>query len=196
MRRPISTRLHGFLDYSTGALLLAAPSFLGLERKGRAALALQGAGAGHIAYSLITDYEVSLRKSLPMPAHLAIDAAGAIGLAASPWLLGTAGKSKKSWLPHLLLGAYELTAVALSQTESPSHEAERTAPEPEEKPVSKTPDKPAGTELHPPNTNFARQGPGGGPGKPAGALKANRPATGQPRPEAGPGERGVTNPKR
>jgi len=59
-----------------------------------------------------------------------------------------------------------------------------------------TPDKPAGTELHPPNQNFSRQGPGGAPGGSAKTLKAQSPATGQPPAGAGPGQKGIPTPKR
>lgn len=58
-----------------------------------------------------------------------------------------------------------------------------------------TPDKPDGTEKHPPGRNPSRQGPGEGDEKQA--QRKQRPAaTGEPRPEASPGEPGVTAPKR
>jgi len=61
-----------------------------------------------------------------------------------------------------------------------------------------TPDKPAGTEQHPPNTNPARQGPGTPPVSPKQAFQNNAqaPATGKPAPGASPGQPGVPHPKR
>jgi hypothetical protein len=57
-----------------------------------------------------------------------------------------------------------------------------------------TPDKPEGTEQHPPNVNPGRQGPDEASDQ--GAEPQTRPpATGEPRPEASPGEPGVTSPK-
>ncbi len=77
----ISSRAHGVLDYTTGAALLAAPRMLGLRGTAAGAV-LRAAGAGHIGYSLLTDYELGVAKVLPYRAHLAIDAAAAAGLAA------------------------------------------------------------------------------------------------------------------
>ena len=110
---PISTRLHGVLDYVTGATLIAAPSLLGLGGT-RAGAAMRVAGVGHALYSLVTDYELGVAKLVPMRAHLAADAVGAVGLAVAPWLLGEADEGADHWLPHLVLGVYELGAVALS----------------------------------------------------------------------------------
>jgi short-subunit dehydrogenase len=120
MKRPISTRLHGALDYLTGGLLAAAPSVLGLERDAPAARSMRAAAAGHAGYSLVTDYELGAVKALPMRAHLALDAAGAVALAASPWLLGTARRGRRHWLPQLGFGLYELGAVALSDPDRTS----------------------------------------------------------------------------
>jgi len=70
--RMIPTGVHGAIDYLTGGALLAAPKVLGLNDEPRAALVLRSAGAGALAYSLITDYELGLLRLLPMPAHLAL----------------------------------------------------------------------------------------------------------------------------
>jgi hypothetical protein len=61
--------------------------------------------------------------------------------------------------------------------------------------MAKTPDKPEGTEQHPPGRDPARQGPDDGRRK-AAEPQTRPPATGEPRPEASPGEPGVTSPKR
>ena len=92
---------------------MAAPAALGLGGT-PAGRALRAAGAGHAAYSLVTNYELGLLKVVPMRAHLALDAAGAVALAGAPWLLGVAGDGRRHWLPHVAMGAYELAAVALS----------------------------------------------------------------------------------
>lgn len=115
--KPITTKLHGVLDYVTGATLIALPSALGVSGMS-AGRALRGAGLGHVAYSLLTNYELGVKRVLPMRVHLALDAAGAVGLAASPWLLGTNRAEPRQWVPHVALGAYELTAVALSQPDT------------------------------------------------------------------------------
>ena len=112
-RRPIGTRLHGILDYVTGATLLVVPGLLGLGGT-TAGRVLRAAGAGHASYSLLTDYELGVRRLIPMPVHLGLDAAGALGLVAAPWVFGTARKGRRHWLPHVAFGLYELGAVALS----------------------------------------------------------------------------------
>lgn len=45
-------------------------------------------GISIIVYSLLTRYELSVAKLIPMPVHLGIDAPGGILLIASPWLFG------------------------------------------------------------------------------------------------------------
>lgn len=114
--RMISTRTHGMLDYLTGTALLAAPKALGLDDVPAAARVLRMAGAGAGAYSLLTDYELGAIKALPMPAHLAMDAASGAFLASSPWLFGFAENGRRYWLPHALVGAYEVLAALTTRT--------------------------------------------------------------------------------
>ncbi len=104
------------LDYVTGGTLLAAPALLGLKDVPSAALTLRLAGGGATVYSLLTDYELGLVRLLPMPAHLALDAASGALLASSPWLFGFAEKGARYWLPHALVGATEILAAATSKT--------------------------------------------------------------------------------
>jgi hypothetical protein len=61
--------------------------------------------------------------------------------------------------------------------------------------MDRTPDKPAGTEQHPPDVNPARQGPGEGKPRRDEQSEKRPPGTGEPRPEASPGEPGVSGPK-
>jgi hypothetical protein len=68
--------------------LLAAPALFGNSDEPEAARALRTAGLAATAYSLITDYEFGVVRIIPMPAHLAMDAASGLLLAASPWLFG------------------------------------------------------------------------------------------------------------
>ena len=114
--RVIPTREHGALDYLTGGALLAAPGLLGIKDDLRATLALRLAGGGATAYSLVTDYEFGLAGLLPMPVHLALDAASGVLLASSPWLFGFAEKGTRYWLPHALVGAQEILAAAMTKT--------------------------------------------------------------------------------
>lgn len=111
--RFIPTRLHGAIDYVWGAVLLAAPRTLRLPPRSPEARAAQAAGAGAIAYAALTDYELGLAPALGMRQHLALDVAGGALLAASPWLLGFAGRRHG---PHLAFGLFAVAAGLLTRT--------------------------------------------------------------------------------
>ena len=114
MPRPIDSTLHGATDYTVGTLLTTAfPRLTGIEGT-RAARQIRAAGAIHVGYSTITDYPLGIVKLLPYQAHLAIDALGAIALAAVPFVTGQWKKGRGQWLPHVALGVFELGALALT----------------------------------------------------------------------------------
>ncbi len=113
MRQPIGSRVHGVLDYLTGVSLLAASRVPAL-RGSFAARAIAVAGANHLAYSAVTDYELGMVRRLPYQAHLALDGVGALGLIAAPWITGVARGSRRDWIIPLGVGVYELGAVMLS----------------------------------------------------------------------------------
>jgi hypothetical protein len=50
-------------------------------------------GAGILLMSLMTDYELSLTRVIPMGVHLAVDGLGGALLAVSPWLFGFADRT-------------------------------------------------------------------------------------------------------
>lgn len=115
--RFMPTRVHGMIDYATGAALLAAPQIFGFADVPASALAARVAGGGATAYSLATDYELGVAKLLPMPAHLALDAASGVLLAASPWLFGYAKAGRRAWLPHVIVGGQEVLAALITKTQ-------------------------------------------------------------------------------
>jgi hypothetical protein len=110
--RFIPTQFHGVLDYLTAGVLIAAPAMLGFRKQGMQTWLPMALGVGTIGYSLLTDYELGLFKIIPMPVHLALDAANGALLAASPWLFGFAEEVSA---PHLGLGLFELVVTASSQ---------------------------------------------------------------------------------
>jgi len=116
MTRFVPTRLHGLIDLTTPPLLLALPALLKLDRSSAAALAPRLAGVGALAYSLVTDYETAPRRALPMPVHLALDAASGAALAAAPWLSGDARRGLRYWLPHAAAGVSEIGLALVTQT--------------------------------------------------------------------------------
>jgi cbb3-type cytochrome oxidase subunit 1 len=108
----ISTKAHGIIDYIVAVLLIAAPYILGFANGGAAQWVPMLLGASIIVYSLLTRYEMSVAKLIPMPLHLGIDAIGGLLLIASPWLFGFADLI---WWPHVLVGVAEIAVVAMTQ---------------------------------------------------------------------------------
>jgi hypothetical protein len=112
--RPIDATLHGVTDYTMGALLTTAfPRLAGISGT-RSAHQIRIAGAIHAGYSTITDYPLGIVKALPYKAHLAIDAIGALALAATPFVTGQYKRGRSQWVPHVALCLFELGSLALT----------------------------------------------------------------------------------
>jgi hypothetical protein len=113
-RRPVDSTLHGVVDYTAGALLLTAfPRLAGIEGT-RSAAQVRIAGAVHAGYSTLTRYPLGLVKLIPFQVHLAMDAAGAIALAATPFVTGQYKRGRSQWLPHVGLCLFELSSLAMT----------------------------------------------------------------------------------
>ena len=121
--RVISTKAHGVLDYMMGLLLIASPWIFGFATGGAEQWLPVILGAGAIVYSLLTNYEMGVAKTISMPTHLMLDLMSGILLAASPWLFGFADSV---YLPHLILGIAEIGASLMTQKQ-PSGNLNRTA---------------------------------------------------------------------
>lgn len=115
--RVIPTGVHGVLDYLASGANLVFPKMLGLEDAPWAALVPRIGGAAGTGYSLITDYELGVLKVVPMPAHLALDAAKGVFMVSSPWLFGFAKNGTRYWLPHVLMGTADVLAALTSKTD-------------------------------------------------------------------------------
>ena len=112
--RPIDATLHGVLDYQAGALLTTVfPRLAGIEGT-PAAAQIRTAGAVHAGYSVLTDYPLGVVKAIPYKAHLALDAIGAVALAATPFVTGQWKTGRRQWLPHVALALFELASLAVS----------------------------------------------------------------------------------
>jgi hypothetical protein len=110
--KPIPTKVHGILDYSTGALFAASPWLFNFSDNKPARDVAIGVGAAVLGISAFTDYEAGLVKRVPMSTHLTIDTLTGVLVAASPWLLGF---SKRISWPHLAFGLLETGAGLLTQ---------------------------------------------------------------------------------
>ena len=80
----LNTRAHGVIDYLTGALLILAPYLFGFATGGAEQWLPQILGVAILGMSLITRYELSVAKIIPLCVHLGVDFAGGLLLAASP----------------------------------------------------------------------------------------------------------------
>ena len=112
--RPISSSLHGATDYTVGAALLTAfPKLADIEGT-PSVRQVRIAGAIHAGYSTLTDYELGILKLIPFKAHLALDAIGALALAATPFVTGQYKKGRRQWVPHVGLAIFELTSLVMT----------------------------------------------------------------------------------
>ena len=112
--RPVDATLHGVVDHTAGATLLTVfPKLAGIEGT-RSAGQIRTAGAIHAGYSLLTDYPLGAVKAIPFQVHLALDAAGAVALAATPFVTGQWKEGPRQWLPHVGLALFELASLAIT----------------------------------------------------------------------------------
>lgn len=82
----ISPTNHGYLDYVTVALFLAAPTIIGLTGiAGVIAYALAGI---HLTMTLVTDFPLGIAKLIPFSVHGWIERAVGPALVLLPFLLG------------------------------------------------------------------------------------------------------------
>ena len=112
--RPVDATLHGVVDYSAGTFLLTAfPKLAGIEGT-RSARQVRVSAAVHAGYSTLTKYPLGLVKLIPFQAHLALDALGAVALAATPFVTGQFRKGRREWVPHVALCLFELGSLVLT----------------------------------------------------------------------------------
>ncbi len=114
--RVIPTGVHGVLDYLASGINLTFPGLLDLHDAPWAATVPRIDGLAGLVYSLFTDYELGAFKVLPVPAHLAFDAAKGLFMAFSPWLFGFAKNGARYWLPHALMGTADVVAAVATRT--------------------------------------------------------------------------------
>jgi hypothetical protein len=117
--RVIPTSVHGAVDHVVGPALIAAPTFLRLSNKSPEGIVPRVNGAVAAVYSNLTDYELSLKNLIPMRVHLALDAVGGATLAAVPLATGAHKRGLRHWLPHTLLGAFEVGMALTTKPEPP-----------------------------------------------------------------------------
>src|SRR3954470_818326 len=125
MRKPISTKAHGFLDYMTAGLLVTLPRAMGWSEN--VTRLLDASAAGTVAYSLLTRYELGVVKALPMTAHLAIDAVQGGALIGAAAFMEDEDLDVRATLAAL--GVFELGVTFMTRTQTAASEAEHPTTE-------------------------------------------------------------------
>ena len=107
--RFVSGSLHGMLDYAAAFVLITVPLLLHFQTTSPLALWLSVAtGVLLVAYSLVTDYGLSLVKWIPFITHLILDALAGLAFLIAPFLFGFEGLIR--WF-YLVNGAIVLLLV-------------------------------------------------------------------------------------
>lgn len=110
----IPTKVHGYLDYIVGLLLIAAPWIFNFADDTIATYIPVALGIFAIVYSLLTDYELGVTRLISLRIHLTLDMAGGLLLAVSPWIFGFADRV---YLPHLIVGIMEIVVALMTRTQ-------------------------------------------------------------------------------
>jgi hypothetical protein len=100
---------------------------LRLPRKSPEGIVPRVNGVVAAVYSNLTDYELSFRNLIPMKVHLVLDAASGATLAAVPLASGAHKRGLRHWLPHTLLGAFEVAMALTTKAEAPQSRPRRFA---------------------------------------------------------------------
>lgn len=87
----ITPRAHGYLDYATVILFLAAPMLIGLTEI--AAVLAYGLAAIHLAVTLFSDFPLGIGKQIPFTLHGWIERIVGPLLIIAPFILGFSADS-------------------------------------------------------------------------------------------------------
>ena len=117
MRRPISPRIHGVIDYTTSAAVAAAPAVFKFPKPATALF--ESLAAGYTGLSAVTDYPLAVKRKVPFKAHGAAELAIAAVLPVLPWALGFADNKAARNLCFALTGV-TLIVAALTDWEDDS----------------------------------------------------------------------------
>lgn len=109
--RLVNTKAHALLDYCWGLILFFSPWLFGFSPRGQAALTAMIAGAFAILMALLTQFEFSIVKLIPLKWHLRVDFVFGLFLAFSPWILGFHRLVLK---PHLVFGLTQVVIAVIT----------------------------------------------------------------------------------
>ncbi len=124
MNRPITTFVHGILDYVTAPTLLILPRAMRCDSK--VTNLLTAAALGVLGYSVMTRYELGLLKVLPMKGHLTLDMMSGAMLAAAPFVLLNEQERNTTNTAMLAgFGVFEIAAALLTKIQPSLSESMR-----------------------------------------------------------------------
>jgi hypothetical protein len=112
MTKPISTRVHGMIDYSWAAAVSGVAGRL--NRAESTARLLNRAAGAATASSFVTRYEWGVVPMMPMKGHLAADVALCSVLVAAPLFLPPS--ERRAALIPVLFGVMGLVTALLTDT--------------------------------------------------------------------------------
>ena len=116
MWKPISTKMHGMMDYLTVGAALVLPRVIDCSerlRTGMTCMALT-----KLAYSLATRHEPALVKKIPMKTHLVLDTIGGATMAALPFMVDE--EEPQAITACVAMGMLDVAAAPLTQTSEQS----------------------------------------------------------------------------
>jgi len=109
--RFIEPKVHGFIDYFVGIMLIAGPTLFNFENAIEVFIPAV-LGVIQITYALFTRYEFGFFPAISMRKHLRADLIIGALLAGSPWIFGFA---EYIWQPHVLLGTFQMLIALLTR---------------------------------------------------------------------------------
>lgn len=112
VRKPISPRTHGILDYSTVAATALAPTLLDFPRNATALAA--GLAGSYLGLSMLTDYPLAAKRVVPFKGHGIAEGVIGLALPALPYALGFA---RHRAARNFFFGLAALTAVVAALTD-------------------------------------------------------------------------------
>ena len=112
MRKPISPRIHGVLDYATSTAVAVAPRAMNFPAPARRMF--ESLAAGCTGLAAVTDYPLSVKRLVPFKAHGATELAIAAVLPFLPWALGFADHRAAR---NVCFGLTALTVVVAALTD-------------------------------------------------------------------------------
>lgn len=121
MKKPISPRVHGVIDYATAAATALMPL---LSRRSRSATrTAETWAAGYAILSALTNYPLAIKRAIPFKSHGTIDRALGLVVPAMPWIIGFARDRRAR---NFFLGLAAVSVVVTVLTDWDSNPAENT----------------------------------------------------------------------